>query len=107
MRRCKITVLKREFNDDLAKQYIKIPNFGLCHLMKEGDTFITSGPFGCGMPENFCDMAWHAIELQATSLATVGKVFGVDDVHIACCNDGVRPVIFKLEAIEDDSEQIF
>lgn len=107
MRRCKIKVLKREFNEDLAKQYIKIPSFGLCHLMKEGDVFITSGPFGCGIPENFCDMAWHAIELQATSLATGGKVFGIDDVHIACCNDGVRPVMFKLVTIEDNSKPVF
>lgn len=41
-------------------------------------------------------MAWQAICLQATTLAGGGLVFGHDKVHIACCNDGVRPVIFKF-----------
>lgn len=36
-----------------------------------------------------------------------GKVFGYDLVHIACCNDGVRPVIFRLEAYEDDEKTAF
>lgn len=101
MRKCKITVLKREFYKDLADEYIHMPDYGLCPFMKEGDVFITSGPFGTSMPEGFCDMAWQAICLQATTLAGGGKVFGLDEVHIACCNDGVRPVIFRLEAIDD------
>ncbi len=104
MKRCKITVLKREFNQDLADKYIPFPDFGPCELMKEGDVFYTGGPFGNEMPEGFCAMAWQAINLQATTLAGGGKVFGQDLVHIACCNDGVRPVIFKLEAYEDKED---
>ncbi|MCD8150177.1 MAG: hypothetical protein LUE92_11620 [Clostridiales bacterium] len=34
-------------------------------------------------------------------------MFGHDLVHIACCNDDVRPVIFKLEHYEDDEEPVF
>jgi len=41
------------------------------------------------------------------NLAGGGKVFGHDDVHIACCNDGVRPVVFRLEAIDDGQPQMF
>lgn len=52
-------------------------------------------------------MAWQAICLQATTLAGGGLVFDHDAVHIACCNDGVRPVIFKLEAYEDDEAPLF
>ncbi|MCF0260993.1 MAG: TIGR04076 family protein [Erysipelotrichaceae bacterium] len=107
MKKCKITVLKREFYKDLADEYIPIPDFGPCHMMKEGDVFITGGPFGNQMPKGFCDMAWQSICLQATTLAGGGKVFGHDDVHIACCNDGVRPVIFRLEACEDDEQPQF
>ena len=107
MKKCKITVLKREFYPELAKQYIPIPDFGPCHMMKEGDCFITGGPFGNEMPKDFCAMAWQAISLQATTLAGGGKEFGHDLVHIACCNDGVRPVIFRLEAYEDDEEPSF
>ena len=110
MKKCKITVLKREFYPDLAKEYIPFPNFGPfgpCDMMKEGDVFITSGPFGNEIPSGFCAMAWQAICLQATTLAGGGLVFGHDKVHIACCNDGVRPVIFRLEAYEDDETPVF
>ena len=102
MKKCKITVLKREFYKELASEYIPIPDFGPCHMMKEGDVFITGGPFGSQIPTGFFDMPWQSICLQAVTLAGGGKVFGHDDVHIACCNDGVRPVIFRLEAYEDD-----
>ena len=27
--------------------------------------------------------------------------------NIACCNDGVRPVVFRLEMIEDDEKHPF
>jgi len=107
VKKCRITVLRREFYADLAAEYIHVPpggEYGLCPLMQEGDTFLTGGPFGCGKPEGFCDMAWQAICLQATSLATGGLAFGLDEVSIGCCNDGVRPVIFKLEPYEDDEE---
>ena len=49
----------------------------------------------------------QAVCLQATTLAGGGKVFGHDEVHIACCNDGVRPVIFQLEGYVDDEEPVF
>ena len=107
MKKCKITVLKREFYPNLAKEYISFPNFGPCEMMKEGDIFFTSGPFGNEMPVGFCAMAWQAICLHATTLAGGGLVFGRDKVHIVSCNDGVRPVIFKLEAYEDDEKTVF
>ena len=34
MQKCKITVLKREFYPDLAKEYIPFPDFGPCEMMK-------------------------------------------------------------------------
>lgn len=107
MKKCKITVLKREFYPELAKEYSVFPDSGPCDVMKEGDVFITGGLFGNEMPKDFCAMAWQSICLQATTLAGGGKVFGHDLVHIACCNDGLRPVVFKLEAYEDDEKSVF
>ena len=72
MKKCKITVLKREFYPDLAREYIPFPDFGPCDMMKEGDVFVTSGHFGNEMPRGFCAMAWQAICLQATTLAGGG-----------------------------------
>ncbi|MCC8051671.1 MAG: TIGR04076 family protein [Clostridiales bacterium] len=68
---------------------------------------MTSGQFGNKCSKGFCAMAWQAVCLQATTLADGGMVFGHDLIHIACCNDGVRPVIFRLEPYEDDEEPVF
>ena len=104
MRKCKITVLREVMFEDLMAEYSSFPEPAPCPVMKEGDVFYTTGPFGNECPEGFCAMAWQAICLQATTLAGGGKVFGMDDVHIACCNDGMRPVIYKLEAYDDGIE---
>ncbi len=99
MTKCKITVLKTALFEDLRDEYMP-PDFGTCPVMKEGDVFVTAGKFGVGKPEGFCDFAWRAVEVYASTLAGGGKVFG-QDANIACCNDGVRPVILKLERFDD------
>ena len=58
MKKCKITVLRREFYPDLAAEYIPFPDFKPCEMMKEGDVFLTGGPFGNECPAGFCAMAW-------------------------------------------------
>ena len=98
MKKCKITVIKTVLFEDLRDEYM--PDFGLCPRMKEGDVFITGGMFGNSIPEGFCEYAWQAVQNIACTLAGGGKVFGQDS-NIACCNDGIRPVILKLEAVED------
>lgn len=98
MKKCKITILKTELYEDLCAEYM--PNCEVCPVMKKGDVFITGGPFGNSMPEGFCDWAWTAIENIAWTLAGGGKVLG-QDYNIACCNDGIRPVVMKLEAVDE------
>ena len=39
------------FYPDLAKEYIPFSDFGPCEMMKEGDVFITTGPFGNECPK--------------------------------------------------------
>ena len=60
----------------------------------------SGGLFGNSMPTGFCEYAWQAIQNLACTLAGGGKVFGAN-FNIACCNDGIRPVIFRLEAVEE------
>lgn len=63
-------------------------------------------------PEGFCDEAWKAIYQYAFALAhgAGADVFYYGDwirkpgVAICSCNDGLRPVIFKLEATDEKSE---
>ena len=42
MSKCKITVLRREYYQDLADQYLADPQVGKCPLFKEGQEFIWS-----------------------------------------------------------------
>ena len=98
MGKCKITVLRTELFEDLRDEYMP-PDFGTCPAMKTGDVFFTGGLFGNSVPKGFCEYAWQAVQNIACTLAGGGKVFGLD-YNIACCNDGIRPVILKLEADE-------
>ena len=99
MKKCKITVLRTALFEDLRDEYMP-PDFGLCPAMKEGDIFKTGGMFGNSKPDGFCEYAWQAVQIIACTLAGGGKVFG-EDYNIACCNDGIRPVVLKLEAIDE------
>lgn len=104
MTKCKITVLKTTLFEDLAEQYAHEPEVGTCPVFKEGQTFITGGIFGNDIPKGFCHMAWQALVMPVNVLIGGGKVLGIDDTHIACCTDGIRPVIFKLERYNEDNK---
>ena len=93
MTKCKITVLRTECYKDLAEKQ-GILEFTPCPILKEGEEFITKGIFGNDIPDEFCYMPVNV-------LIGGGKVLGHDEVHIACCTDGLRPVVFKLERVEE------
>lgn len=100
MTKCKITVLRTECYKDLAEKQ-GILEFTPCPILKEGEEFITKGIFGNDIPDEFCYMAWQALVMPVNVLIGGGKVLGHDEVHIACCTDGLRPVVFKLERVEE------
>ena len=103
MNKVKITVLKTTFNEDLAAEY-GIEGLKACPMLMEGQEFYAD----YAKPEGFCDEAWKAIYQFVFALAHgAGKDGGLfyhsdwirtPGVAIASCNDGIRPVIFKLEA---------
>ena len=106
MQKCKITVLKKTFDAELAKEY-GAPNLGACPMLREGQVFYAD----YAKPEDFCDEAWKAIYQFVFALSHgAGKgTFYFDDwiripgVAICSCNDGLRPVIFKIETTEEKS----
>lgn len=100
MSRCKITVLRTLYFKDLADEYPPHEK-GACEMLKEGDVFYTTGPHGVDMPDGFCPPAWLSIAGFAHVFASGGRVYNRDDVHVASCPDGVRPVLFRMEAYED------
>ncbi len=104
----KITVLRKTFQPDLAEEY-GVEGLTKCPMHTEGQVFYAS----YAKPEGFCDEAWKAIYQYAFALAHMGKKSKEElyfrdwmkkpGVAICSCNDGLRTVIFKLEAtdIED------
>lgn len=104
--KCKITVLKRECYTDLQEQYLKNPKAGPCHMFKEGQEFIVDGSNYVTMLDGkFCSEAWAAIGHYIYAAIQGGSLMygwtNDEKIQIACCSDGVRPVIFKIERIDD------
>lgn len=102
MEKVKITVLKRTLFDDLIEEYA-VPEFSLCPLHQEGQVYYCEN--GWQKPENLCDNAWKSMMEYVIALAHGGKNFyngswtKNENVAIISCNDGLRPVIFKLEVV--------
>ena len=106
MKKVRITVLKTTLNEELALEY-GVDGLTACPMLQEGQVFYAD----YAKPEGLCDEAWKAIYQYVFALAHGADkdVFYYGDwikepgVAICCCNDGLRPVIFKLEATEEDS----
>lgn len=107
MKKCKITVLRKMFNKDLAEEY-GVENLTACPMFKEGQIFYAD----YAKPDGFCDEAWKAIYqyVFALSHGADKELFYYGDwikekgVAICSCNDGLRPVIFKIEATDEISK---
>lgn len=103
--KCKITVLKREVYPDLQEKYLSDPNSGKCPLFEEGQEIIIDDQnFAKMLNGQFCAEAWDCISRYVYAALQGGSIMrgwtNDDKVMITCCNDGTRPVIFKLERID-------
>jgi len=72
----------------------------------EGDEFVVEH-IGVRPEGFFCDWAWNDIHklLLAMQLGGDFSPWMKDErTFIACCTDGVKPVVFKLERIDQDPD---
>ncbi len=96
----KICVL-RVFNPDevFGEDYpiVKQEWMGPCYMHKAGQEFtVRNGE----MPAGFCSSAWAAIYPHVRMLLMGGNMPGTEaGIALGSCNDGLRPVIFKIERI--------
>ena len=105
MKKCRITVLKAAFNEELAREFAH-PQLGPCEMHQPGQVYYTNG---WQKPEGLCDNAWKSMMEYAMTLAHGGSNFykgWMLDAHTAVvsCNDGIRPVSFKIEVTDEDAE---
>ena len=107
MTKVRITVLKATFDEELAAEY-GAEGLAPCPMMKAGQVFLAD----YDKPKDFCDEAWKAVYQYVFALAHGGGdfTFYFDDwmrvpgCAIVSCNDGLRPVIMKLEATDIPAE---
>ena len=107
MKKVKITVLKKTFDAELAKEY-GVEGLSSCPMLRTGQVFYAD----YAKPDGLCDEAWKAMYQYVFALAhgaDAGLFYYGDwirkpGVAICSCNDGLRPVIFKLEATDEISE---
>ena len=106
MKKCRITVMRIARYEDLMARY-ENPIEHACE-MQEGQVFWAD----YAKPEGFCDEAWKAIYQYVFALSHgagdglfyYGDWIRKPGVAICSCNDGLRPVIFKVEATDEESE---
>lgn len=123
---CKVTVLETKVFPDFQEKYLADPKSGACPCYNPGDEFLfrrdeehddywhigvntlvkTSGNAeqiagGPNLP--FCSEAWDCISRYIYAALQGGSIMNDwtndEKVMIACCNDGTRPVVFKIERI--------
>jgi uncharacterized repeat protein (TIGR04076 family) len=105
MKKIRITVLKTLVQKDLQR-YCGVP-LEKCPCHSEGQVFFTTYE----KPEGFCDWAWNDIHPYIASFLTGGKFTeGIFEdwmkdkkTMIACCTDGIRPVIFEIKIVNAKS----
>jgi uncharacterized repeat protein (TIGR04076 family) len=106
MPKCKITVLKRTINQDLIDEYLEdsCQDIGLCECFEEGQEFVIDPS---ALPGDFfarCAWAWADIGRDILTVAYGGDMPGMRQrgTVITGCRDWFRPVIFKVERMEND-----
>ena len=106
MKKVRITVLKTTLDEELARQY-GVPGLTACPMLRAGQVFYAD----YAKPDGLCDEAWKAIYQYAFALAHgagdglfyFGDWIRQPGVAVCSCNDGLRPVIFKLEATDEEA----
>ena len=92
-----ITVIRSEYYQDLADRYA-VPDLGPCpfHQVLRSE--------GAERPEGMCRVAWQVVGPMVRQLSEgelvqpSGTWLRDDTVSVTACPDGIRPVIFLLEA---------
>ena len=107
--KCKVEVIGKKCFNDYQEKFLADPNSGPCPFYNVGDVFIFER---YGERDDFwregngtqCAEAWDCISRYIYTALQGGSIMrnwtNDERIMIACCNDGTRPVIFKIERID-------
>lgn len=110
--RIKCTVIKKLAFEDLIREYhAGFPEDvqdHTCGCFQLGDEFI----FQAGAPnpvntQGFCPWAYCDIQRDIEVMKSGGSQNWMKnpETFITCCTDGLRPVVFKLERLQEGNEE--
>lgn len=104
--RVKIKVLKKidpeiVFDGQVPTRPDSGKPYRICDAVAEGNEFVVGRDRE--MPEGFCASAWKSIGGSLSVIQWGGDYYPnlPRGVAVTCCSDGIRPVSFKLERLED------
>lgn len=107
--KCKVTVIDKKCFNNFQEQYLADPQSGPCPFYNVGDEFIFER---YGGEDTFwregngtqCAEAWDCISRYIYTALQGGSIMrgwtNDERMMIACCNDGTRPVIFKIQRMD-------
>jgi uncharacterized repeat protein (TIGR04076 family) len=94
----KISVLRRFKPEEVLKEKpVDYGELGPCEVYTDEQEFIVD--LDGKRPEGFCEWAWDDLYKTVQTLRFHGNFqwFDEEGVSVACCTDGLRPVVFKVE----------
>ncbi|MBU0595210.1 TIGR04076 family protein [Candidatus Bipolaricaulota bacterium] len=96
--KARITVLKCMDNQRIQEEQRIGGHAGPCDAFEVGQTFDA----GWQAPEGFCSFAWADIFNGLMMIQCGGSpdYIGPDHTMISCCRDGLCPVVFKIERLD-------
>ena len=104
--KCRVEVIDKKLFPDLQERYLADPESGTCPFYQIGDVTVferygdedTFWTMGKG---SHCAEAWDCISRYIYTALQGGSIMrgwtADERIMIACCNDGTRPVVFKIE----------
>lgn len=107
--KCKVTVIDKKCFPDYQEQYLADPKSGACPFYQIGDEFIFEryggeDTFWLAGDGTQCGEAWDCISRYIYTALQGGSIMrgwtNDERMMIACCNDGTRPVIFKIQRLD-------
>lgn len=103
LKKVRIEVIKMLFDEELAKEYAT-EGYGPCELHEVGQVFYSNG---WEKPSGLCDNAWTCMKDYVLAISQgAGFIYGdggwcnKPGMCIPSCNDGIRNVIYKIEATD-------
>ena len=104
--KCRVEVIDKKLFPDLQGKYLADPQSGVCPFYNIGDVTVFEryggeDTFWTQAKGRHCSEAWDCISRYIYTALQGGAVMrgwtNDERLMIACCNDGTRPVIFKIE----------